>query len=185
MLETKAEYARRHGVSKAAVQKWEKNGWLVFSGTAVDVEASDAQLARYRNSHDGRAKKSKPSASKPEPKVNRRVSEDETPAQAAERILTAIGADMSIEEAKRVKENYLALLNQLEYDQQAGLVVAVDEVARVVATEYAKVRTRLLAIPAEQAPRLHRLKTVAEVQDALQEIVTEALEELTRDGGNG
>ena len=89
---------------------------------------------------------------------------------------------MDIDGARRVKENYLALLNQLEYDQKAGAVVWVSDVAKAVGDEYAKVRTRLLAIPAEQAPRLHRLKTVTQVQDALQEIITEALEELTRDG---
>ena len=93
-----------------------------------------------------------------------------------------IGADMSIDEAKRIKENYLALLNQLEYDTKSGLVVLVSEVASAVGAEYAKVRTKLLAIPAEQAPRINRLKTVTEVQDALQELITEALEELTHGG---
>jgi hypothetical protein len=71
---------------------------------------------------------------------------------------------------------------QLEYDRDSGLVVDVTEVAKAVGAEYAKVRTRLLSIPAEQAPRLHRCKTPAELQDMLQEIITEALEELTRDG---
>jgi hypothetical protein len=46
------------------------------------------------------------------------------------------------------------------------------------------VRTRLLSIPAEHAPRIHRMKTVTEVQDILQELITEALEELTKDGGS-
>ncbi|WP_219847338.1 hypothetical protein [Burkholderia multivorans] len=89
---------------------------------------------------------------------------------------------MDFDEARRVKENYLALQAQLEYDRDAGLVVAVADVAKAVGEEYAKVRTRLLAIPAEHAPRIHRLKTVIEVQDALHEIIVEALEELTRDG---
>ena len=46
---------------------------------------------------------------------------------------------------------------------------------------YAQLRTELLAIPAEQAPRVHRLKTVAEIQDLLEELIVEALESLTRD----
>src|SRR5260363_195404 len=91
----------------------------------------------------------------------------ESAEQAAVRILAGRGADMSREEAQRVKENYLALLHQLDYHQKSGAVVAVQEVAQAVGEEYAKVRTRLLAIPSECAPRLHTLKTVTEVQDAL------------------
>lgn len=107
---------------------------------------------------------------------------DETPAEAAERIVTAGGAPYDIGEAERIKENYLALLRQLEYDLKSGAVVLVAEVAKAVGEEYARVRTRLLAIAAEQAPRLHRCKTVTELQDALHEVIVEALEELTRDG---
>jgi len=69
-----------------------------------------------------------------------------------------------------------------EYDQKSGAVVLVADVAAAVGKEYSQVRTRLLAIPAEQAPRIHRLKTVTEVQDVLQELITEALEELVSDG---
>ena len=86
------------------------------------------------------------------------------------------------QKAKRVKENYLALREQLEYDRESRLVVAVEDVTRAVGEEYAKVRTRLLAIPSENAPRIHRLKTVLEVQDAMYGLIVEALEELTRDG---
>ena len=103
---------------------------------------------------------------------------DETPAQAAERIVLS-GAPYDRIEAERIKENYLALLRQLEYDQKSGAVVAVADVAGAVGKQFARLRTRLLAIPAEQAPRLHRLKTVPEVQDALQDTITEALEELS------
>ena len=54
----------------------------------------------------------------------------------------------------------------------------VDEVAAIVAAEYARVRTRLLSLPSSHAPKIHRLKSVAEVQDYLLELVTKALEEL-------
>ena len=106
----------------------------------------------------------------------------ETVEQATTRILIATGADMNLDEAKRVKENYLALREQLEYDRTARLVVAVEDVCRAVGDEYAKVRSRLLAIPSEHAPRISRLKTAQEVQDALHGIIVDALEELTRDG---
>jgi hypothetical protein len=172
---SQAEYARHRGVSKKTVTQWKQGGKLVLADGGVDVEASDAYLKKYRTA-----------GLKGNDKGNElpKARSGESAEQAAVRILSTTGADMSIEEAKRVKENYLALLNQLEYDQKSGAVVLVSDVAKAVGEEYAKVRTRLLAIPAEQAPRIHRLKTVTEVQDVLQELITEALEELTRDGGH-
>ncbi|HBO79762.1 hypothetical protein [Cupriavidus sp. UBA2534] len=188
-----SEFAALHGVSRKTVTKWKERGWLVFAGDEVDVDASNALLKKYRR--DGadsvtQAPKGNTQGNKPAP-VRKRVTpadaevtirEGETAATAAERVLVATGAEMDFDEARRVKENYLALQAQLEYDRDAGLVVAVADVAKAVGDEYAKVRTRLLAIPAEHAPRLQRLKTVIEVQDALHEIIVEALEELTRDG---
>lgn len=178
-----AKFGALHGVSKQAAAKWKSRGLLVMVDGKIDVDASNAKLKTLRT---GGA----PGGDPVDETVNRLTDDKEltvrggeTVAGAAERILIATGAEMTIDEAKQMKENYLALLNQLEYDQKSGAVVLVSDVAKAVGEEYAKVRTRLLAIPAEQAPRVHRLKTVTEVQDVLQELITEALEELTRDGG--
>ncbi|MEB0178755.1 hypothetical protein QN366_01550 [Pseudomonas sp. CCC3.2] len=168
--------------------KWKDRGWLVFEGKELNVDASNLLIAKYRrdgievvtqadlgnNSNTGPAPVTRASA-----RVT--VKEGETVEQATTRILIAIGADMNVDEAKRVKENYLALREQLEYDREARLVVAVEDVIRAVGVEYARVRSRLLSIPSEHAPRIHRLKTVLEIQDALHGIIVEALEELTRD----
>jgi hypothetical protein len=101
---------------------------------------------------------------------------------AAERLAADPACTLSMADAERLKENYLARLRQLEYDTKAGLVVPVAEVAAEVGQALATVRTKLLALPAEHAPRLHRLKTVPELQDALARLITEALEELSRAG---
>lgn len=184
-------FAALHGVSRKTVTKWKEKGWLVFQADQVDVDASNARLKKYRTA--GAEVEEKPvtpgisgnkSGNKIKPVTPIAIEPNETIDQAVGRIMLATGADWDIEEAKRVKENYLALLNQLKYDIESGLVVMAADVARVVGEEYAKVRTRLLAIPAEQAPRLHRLKSVTEMQDALQELITEALEELTKDGAS-
>jgi phage terminase Nu1 subunit (DNA packaging protein) len=184
-----SEFAALHGVSRKTVTKWKERGWLVFAGDDVDVDASNALIKKYRSSGveavtqppEGNNAGNKPSVvTRAAKKVT--IKEGETADQAAARILIATGADMSIDEAKRVKENYFALREQLEYDRDAGLVVAVADVAKVVGDEYAKVRNKLLAIPSEHAPRIHRLKTVQEVQDLLHSIIVESLEELTRDG---
>ncbi|MBN9096068.1 hypothetical protein [Pandoraea pnomenusa] len=188
-----SEFAALHNVSRKTVTKWKERGWLVFAGDDVDVEASNAMLKKYRKdgadvvtqSVGGNTSGNK--TSRPRKRVTRTdaevtVREGETPESAAERVLIATGAEMDFDEARRVKENYLALQAQLEYDQKSGLVVAVEDVTSAVGEDYAKVRSRLLAIPSEHAPRIQRLKTAIEVEDALREIITEALEELTHDG---
>lgn len=98
----------------------------------------------------------------------------------AERLIASQGL-LSLGDAERLKENYLARLRQLEYDQKAGAVVPVEAIAKRVGDAFARVRTRLLAIPPERAPRLHRCKTLPEMQDALTEAIVEALQELTAD----
>ncbi|GJH14981.1 hypothetical protein CBA19CS22_00585 [Caballeronia novacaledonica] len=184
-----SEFAALHNVSRKTVTKWKERGWLVFAGDEVDVEASNALLKRYRR--DGTPAVTPPvtqaSAGNKSKTVTQAASEvtlgeRESAADAADRILSGNVQLLDFDEARCFKENYLGLKAQLEYDRDSGLVIDVAEVAKAVGTEYAKVRTRLLAIPAEQAPRLHRCKTPAELQDMLQEVITEALEELTRDG---
>jgi len=184
-----SEFAALHRVSRKTVTKWKERGWLVFDGDDVNVDESNKLLKRYRR--DGAPAVTQAVTQEPQGNKRKTVTQaasevtlraGESAEAAAERILTGAVELLSFDEARRFKENYLGLMAQLEYDRDSGLVVDVTEVAKAVGAEYAKVRTRLLSIPAEQAPRLHRCKTPAELQDMLQEIITEALEELTRDG---
>jgi len=183
-----SEFAALHSVSRKTVTKWKERGWLVFAGDEVDVAASNANLKKYRrdgigavtSAPEGNKRGNKPKAVTPAA-AEMAIRPGETVENAAARILTATDASMDFDEARRFKENYLGLKAQLEYDRDSKLVVDISAVAKAVGSEYAKVRTRLLAIPAEQAPRLHRCKTVAETQDMLRGLITEALEELTYD----
>ena len=174
------EFAALHGVSKQAVSKWKTANRLVFVGDKVDVKASNLLIERHQR---GGGKRVNQSTTEVDQLTDDATVDLESIDEAARRIIYEQGPTLTLDEARTLKENYLALLNQLEYDKESGVVVAVADVAAAVGAEYAKVRTRLLSIPAEQAPRIHRLKTVNEVQDVLQEIITEALEELTRHGG--
>jgi hypothetical protein len=76
---------------------------------------------------------------------------------------------------------HTATIPEVPYETTRTLGTRVPPVASLVGQEYAVVRTKLLAIPSEQAPRVHRCRTVAEVQDTLREIITRILEELTAD----
>jgi hypothetical protein len=188
-----SEFAALHGVSRKTATKWKERGWLVFADDQVDVEASNANLKRYRRDGAEAVTQDAEPEAKGNSQGNKRravtsraqkvtIKDGESAAEAAVRLLVATGADMDLDEAKRVKENYFALTAQLEYDRDAGLVVEVADVAKVVGEEYAKARTKMLAIPAEHAPRLHRMKTVVELEDALRGIITHALEEWTQHG---
>ena len=81
-------------------------------------------------------------------------------------------------QAELARDSYMAHIRRLQYDREIGKVVEVDRVAAVVGDALARVRTRLLAIPAERSPQLHRLKSVTELQAALLQAINEALNEL-------
>lgn len=178
-LVPKAEYARMHGKSRAAITQWGARGLLVMQDDLVDVDASNALLGKNRKGGAGALSSSvsvKPSSLT--------VELGESPETVAANIIATSGVEWSFDEARRVKESYLALLNQLEYDTKARAVVRVDRVAKAFGDACARVRTRLSAIPAEIAPELHRKKTISEIVDELRRSINEALEELTS-GGDG
>jgi len=187
-LINQAGFAEMHGVSRKTVTGWKARGWLVLEGKQVDIEASNALMIKHRpggiqtvtGTTAGNSSGNTGNRGSDSTKVT--VFAGESVEQAVRRVLASGEVEMTFDEARLMKEKYLGLLNQLEYDQKSGLVVLASAVAQAVGEEYAKVRTRLLSIPAEHAPRIHRLKTVTEVQDVLQELITEALEELTKDG---
>lgn len=87
----------------------------------------------------------------------------------------------SLQDAELYKTSYEARLKEIEYDLKSQKVVLIEEVADRVSLEYARIRTRLLAIPAESAPQLFHCKTVMEVQDRLSHLINRVLEELSAD----
>lgn len=140
-----AAFAKLHEVSRKTVSKWKERGWLVLQGDLVDVEASNALLKKYRrdasapvtqapargntgnklgNTTPGRSG-NKPAA-RPAPS-----DAPETNEQAAERMAQTGEVEWTFDEARRVKETYLALLNKLEYEQKAGSLIDL-ELARQV-----------------------------------------------------
>lgn len=123
-----AEFAKLHDVSKKTVTKWKEQGWLVLcEDGSVDVEASNANIKRYRKTvtrgNQGNSQGNRKGNS-PKVTVPAVAEADETPAQAAERIITNLGGgNLSIDEAKCLKENYLALLTKLEYEAESKSLV--------------------------------------------------------------
>lgn len=185
-IESQAAFARRRGVSKAAVAKWKAQGLLSMTADGqVEIEESEWRLEDRPSSYRGGRSKSAPvPAAKPKPQIA--VAPDESPADAAERIVKEAGAPYSHAEAVRIKENYLALLRQLEFDLKSGAVVPIDVVIAALVEQLAKVRNKVLGIAVRVAPRAAILKSSEEVRDLIDVEAALALEELTLDdGGRG
>ncbi|RDU99221.1 hypothetical protein [Trinickia dinghuensis] len=70
-------------------------------------------------------------------RTERVVSEDDTPTEAAAKIVIAMGAEHDLKEALRIKENFNALLKQLEYGQKAGSLIELA-IARTVLFDAAR-----------------------------------------------
>ena len=102
-------------------------------------------------------------------------------ARAAEALVEAHGVFETRAEAERHRDSFVARLKQIEFDLKSGAVVEIDQVAREVAAQFTSLRTRLLALPTEQAPHLFRAKSVPALEAALSLLVTRALEALTYD----
>ena len=171
-----AEFAKMHGVSRKTVTTWKARGWLVMDDNDVDVEASNHKIEHYRKTVTHPAKGNK--------EGNKVTGNKETPAQAAERIVLELGADMDFDEARRVKENYFALTAKLEYEEKAKWLLPWKDMVQAVSEEYAHIRTRLIAIAPEHGPRLKILATTMDNQqyvEAFQNIVYEVMDELRID----
>lgn len=93
--------------------------------------------------------------------------------------------EISLDEYRRRREHYRVLQAKLNYEKEAGLLLPYQDMIDAVSSEYARLRTRLIAIPPEHGPRLRALASTTDDTDfvaALQELIHEAMEELSRDG---
>ncbi|MCW7550509.1 RNA polymerase subunit sigma-70 [Photorhabdus sp. APURE] len=184
-----SEFAKLHGVSRKTVTQWKARGWLVLDGDDINVEASNANVERYRKSVTRPDKKNtgNKQGNKSGNNSQGNSSGAESPTKIVERMIAEKGATMTFDEARTLKENFLALLTQLEYQIKSGQVLPYKDMIEAVGQEYSRMRTRLIAIAPEHGPRLRVLASTAndtEFVQALQEVVYEAMEELSLDDNN-
>ncbi|PQQ22354.1 RNA polymerase subunit sigma-70 [Photorhabdus hindustanensis] len=188
-----SEFAKLHGVSRKTVTQWKARGWLVLDGDDIDVDASNANVERYRKSVTrpdnkvvtGNKQGNKSGNNFPGNKSD--SGRTESPTKIVERMIAEKGATMTFDEARTLKENFLALLTQLEYEIKSGQVLPYKDMIEAVGQEYSRMRTRLIAIAPEHGPRLRVLASTTndtEFVQALQDVVYEAMEELSLDENN-
>jgi hypothetical protein len=146
---SQAEFSRLHSVSRKTVTSWKQKGLLVLDEAGkVVVEASNKALAAngYRVTGE-------------QPGVTDAVSEEASPELtneeiAALQVYAEGNAPLDFVEARRVKENYLALLRQLEYETKAGRLVDAESSRALFAKRWSDERKALEDWPSRVAPQL-------------------------------
>jgi phage terminase Nu1 subunit (DNA packaging protein) len=165
---SQSQFAQLRGVDRSTVTLWKRKGLLVLDEESglVDVAATTAKLNERPPSYRGG-------------KTSRTTDEAEDAAAEALRALRDEGAPLSLSEAQRVKENYLARLRQIEVDQLTGQVVLIDDVAIEVAAVFSTVRSLFLGLPSKMAQQLAACADAKECERILRVAINEALTELS------
>lgn len=188
-----AEFARLMDVSRKTVTTWKARNLLVLAGELVDVEASKKVLKKYRRegvpavtsktaaarktarpgNSAGNAKKPPSGNTKAAPRTPRKKPPPEpgTPEFEAGEFVASGAANLDLNEAKRVKENYLAKLRQLEYEEKAGSVVEIAMVEKALFEGSRAQRDAWLNWPAKVGP------LIAATLDVEADLVVETLTE--------
>jgi hypothetical protein len=161
MLVNQQDFAKIMGVTPKSVSKWKKGGKLVMQDAMVNVEASKARLKQYHRGggmaaslqgNQGNQGNRREGVKEPAVPMEIERFEGETLDEAAERLVGEVDLNMSLDEARRIKEVYLALLNRLEYEKRSGDVIDL-RLARTVLFECARgARDAWLNWPSKYAP---------------------------------
>ncbi|MBU9379414.1 hypothetical protein [Burkholderia gladioli] len=147
-LMKQSEFAELCGVSRQAVLNWKREGKLVMDGARVDVDPSLAQLGRVR-----RGGSPVPLDAPDGAKVEVEIQPGESIDQAAERLASEIDVDgTSFDEARRIKEVYLALLHRLDFEKKSGALVDLETASTVLFEEFRAQRDAWLNWPAKVGP---------------------------------
>lgn len=145
------DYARHAGVDRKTISRWIKAGkYIVLSGEDIDVEASDRAVALWRDSTDGRTKNA--AKSEPSPRSETGDADPDSADSFVKTFMLANGASWTKEEASRVKENYLALLTKLEFQQKDGQLIELEQAEKVLFDYFRAQRDSWLNWPARVAP---------------------------------
>ena len=153
-----SDFAKLHNVSRKTVTMWKSRGWLIMSGDDIDVAASNAQLEKYRKTVNRPSKyDALPPAKKnitPTPPVVNDRDDNGLPSleNIAKDFILENGAELSLDEARRVKENYLALLTKLEFQQKDGQLIEMTVAEEVLFNAFRQQRDAWRNWPSRVAP---------------------------------
>ncbi|HAY0228587.1 TPA: RNA polymerase subunit sigma-70 [Escherichia coli] len=182
---TIGQYAEHAGVHRKTISRWIKAGtFVVMDGKKINVESTDANLKRFRDSTDPRVENGQKTRAARKARESQSGTVEGFEQQAREVFDLLITGDIVIrplEESRAMKEHFFAEMARLEYEDKDGKLFPLKLVTEEVAAEYTRVRTRLVALAPEHGPRLRALAGMTDDQGftaALQELIYEALDEL-------
>lgn len=152
---SQAKYAKTRGVSPKTVTKWKQANLIVMSadGVLVDVDASNEKLKKYRTdglsptANDGSLRINQYSTVRRQHKPSQDEDFDDEQGSLDE-------GKAGIQEAKRVKENYLALQEKLEYEILQGQHIKIEEAKRLFFEEGRRLRDAWINWPIRVVPHI-------------------------------
>lgn len=143
-----SQYAQHSGVDRKTIGRWIKAGrFIVMDGDLIDVEASDAALKKNRDGKDPRASNAK---KKKTPAVADDVGDEIE--DTARKIILTEGADLTREEAARVRENCMALLAKLQYEKDSGQTIELVAAEEILFNAFRQQRDAWMNWPSRVAP---------------------------------
>ena len=143
-----SQYAQHSGVDRKTIGRWIKAGrFIVMDGDLIDVEASDAALRKNRDGKDPRASNAKKNKV---PVVSEYGGDDIN--EIVQQIMITEGSNLPREEAARIRENYLALLTKLEFQQKDGQLIELTVAEEVLFNAFRQQRDAWLNWPSRVAP---------------------------------
>lgn len=164
------EYSRRRGVSHEAVRKAVKVGRLsrsvVFGPTGKARLIPDLADQEWENNTDS-AQQRVPAVPPPRPEPE----PDQAPARDEPKTAT-------FQQARTLREAYMARLAKLEFDEKSGLLVKADAVKNEAFRTARIVRDNLLNIPDRIAAELANETNQFKVHQRLTQEIRRALEDM-------
>jgi len=165
-------YAKHRGVTLKAVQKAIQSGRIrTTSDGKIDVDRADADWVRNTGPRQASI-----ASSSPAPRRAQTPAESPRPEPAA-------AGPLDYARARAVRENYLARLAKIEFEERSGKLVSRDEVQVAAFNKFRTFRDGMLNIPDRVAAVLAAESDPVRVHEILATEIRKALLEFA-DGAN-
>lgn len=172
-------YARHRGVSLRAVQKAIGSGRIEkTAGGQIDIDAADTQWSsRTAPRPTGLPNRPRPPerTQSAQPTTQVPIPSSEPRPDSRSELPPASGVDYS--RARAVRENYLARLAKIDYEERTGRLVSKDEIQVAAFNRFRQFRDQMLNIPDRLAATLAAETDPGKVYEILASEIRKALNE--------
>lgn len=161
---SQAEFARKYGYSKAAITQFKKAGRLVFvSAGVLDFEASRQRIIDTSDPNRADVVRRHAALRNPESKEDKEVI-----------------SSNSFQNARTVKEKYLALQAKLDYEVSSGSLIEWEKVEKVISERGMHFKDGLLLMSRKIAPLIVGKDDVREIELIITKEIKAIIEEFRK-----